>query len=168
MRPSSLTTWMLAPSFKGKRYRCTMPSHRAGRNAKADVERVCGCFGALLKKRRLLLSLLSRRCPTAEDATMKKSPSSLARRCKETIEPGRFPSQVVDETLWSIKVSRLVCGVLPNRAFRRDAGNCTRGRVRSHQKQQRSGKIQTFFSSCVKSAPVAAVWSCVHERIPSQ
>ena len=27
---------MLAPSFKGKRCRCIMPSHRAGRSAKAD------------------------------------------------------------------------------------------------------------------------------------
>ena len=31
----------------------------------------------------------------------------------------------------SIRVSRVVFGVSPNRVFRRDAGNCTRGRVRS-------------------------------------
>jgi hypothetical protein len=31
----------------------------------------------------------------------------------------------------SLRVPRVVFGVSPNRVFRRDAGNCTRGRVRS-------------------------------------
>ena len=38
-----------------------------------------------------------------------------------------------DNALGSIRVPRVTFGVSPNRAFRRDAGNCTRGRVRSRE-----------------------------------
>ena len=50
------------------------------------------------------------------------------------------------EGLGSIRVPRVVFGVSPNTAFRRDAGNGTRGRVRSPEVPTRAG-ISAFFSS---------------------
>ena len=39
-----------------------------------------------------------------------------------------FPNE---KLMGNRRVSRVLFGVPPNRAFRRDAGNCTRGRARS-------------------------------------
>ena len=58
-----------------------------------------------------------------------------------TLEMRQIALRVAD--LGSIRVSRVLFGVPPNRGFRRDAGNCTRGRVRSpkcvRKERQRCG-----------------------------
>jgi hypothetical protein len=55
--------------------------------------------------------------------------------------------------LGSIRVPRVVFGVSPNRVFRRDAGNCTRGRVRSPVLPRNGG------SQCAAAwSPVLGAW----------